>query len=66
MKDEELEDAMRKRDCVYNMWVKRRALRLIVPAKATMKQTIIPSTEANSRKDIEGAQNLLRIARQVI
>ncbi|GJX08461.1 probable amino-acid racemase [Tanacetum coccineum] len=32
---------------------------VIPPDKATMEHTIIPSTEAKSRKDIEGAQNLL-------
>ncbi|GKD91914.1 probable amino-acid racemase [Tanacetum coccineum] len=31
-----------------------------------MEHMIIPSTEAKSRKDIEGAQNLLRIAIQVV
>ena len=31
-----------------------------------MEHTIIPSIEAKSRKDIEGAQNLLRIAIQVL
>ncbi|GJX05005.1 probable amino-acid racemase [Tanacetum coccineum] len=39
---------------------------VILPDKATMEHTIIPSTEAKSRKDIEGAQNLLRIAIHVV
>ncbi|GJR17203.1 probable amino-acid racemase [Tanacetum coccineum] len=39
---------------------------VILPDKATMEHTIIPSTEAKSQKDIEGAQNLLRIAIHVV
>ncbi|GJW95095.1 probable amino-acid racemase [Tanacetum coccineum] len=39
---------------------------VILPDKATMEHTIIPSTKAKSQKDIEGAQNLLRIAIHVV
>ncbi|GJX28949.1 hypothetical protein Tco_0237028 [Tanacetum coccineum] len=44
---------------------KMQGFEVIVPGKATIEHTIIPSTEAKSRKDIGGAQNLLRIAIQV-
>lgn len=37
-----------------------------MPDKATMEHTIIPAIEALNRKDIEGAQNLLRIALLVL
>lgn len=39
---------------------------VVLPDKATMEHTVIPATEAISRKDIEGARNLLRIALQVL
>nr|GEV96617.1 probable amino-acid racemase [Tanacetum cinerariifolium] len=38
---------------------------VILPGKATMKHTIIPSTKGKSRKDVERAQNFWRIAIQV-
>lgn len=38
----------------------------MLPDKATMEHTIIPAIEALNRKDIEGAQNLLRIALLVL
>lgn len=39
---------------------------VILPDKATVEHILIPSIEAMNRKDIEGAQNLLRIALQVL
>lgn len=39
---------------------------VVVPDKATMEHTVIPAIEAIKRNDIEGAQNLLRIALQVL
>lgn len=39
---------------------------VILPDKDTMEHTIIPSIEAMSKKDIEGARNLLRVALQVL
>lgn len=39
---------------------------VILPDRATMEHTVIPATEALSRKDMEGACNLLRIALQVL
>lgn len=38
----------------------------MLPDKATMEHTIIPAIEALDRNDMEGAQNLLRIALQVL
>lgn len=37
-----------------------------MPDKATTEHTIIPALEALNRKDYEGAQNLFRIALQVL
>lgn len=39
---------------------------VVLPDKATMDHTIVPAIEAMDRKDMEGAQNLLRIALQVL
>ncbi|GJW82399.1 probable amino-acid racemase [Tanacetum coccineum] len=50
----------------YQDKLQKEGFEVILPDKATMEHTIIPSTEAKSRKDIEGAQNLLRIAIQVV
>lgn len=38
----------------------------MVPDKATMEHTLVPAMEALKRKDNEGAQNLFRIALQVL
>ena len=38
----------------------------MLPDKATMEHTVIPAIDAISRKDIEGARTLLRIALQVL
>ncbi|KAB5574161.1 hypothetical protein DKX38_001355 [Salix brachista] len=38
----------------------------VLPDKATMEHAVIPAIEAVNRKDMEGAQNLLRIALQVL
>nr|GEW36619.1 probable amino-acid racemase [Tanacetum cinerariifolium] len=50
----------------YQDKLQKEGFEVILPDKATMEHTIIPSTEAKSRKDIEGAQNLLRIAIHVL
>ncbi|PWA94781.1 hypothetical protein CTI12_AA056180 [Artemisia annua] len=50
----------------YQDKLQKEGFEVILPDKATMEHTIIPSIEAKSRKDIEGAQNLLRIAIQVL
>lgn len=39
---------------------------IVLPDKATVERTVIPSIEALNRKDMEGARNLLRIALQVL
>lgn len=39
---------------------------VVLPDKATMEHTVNPAIEAISRKDMEGARNLLRIALQVL
>ncbi|KAJ8536240.1 hypothetical protein K7X08_034641 [Anisodus acutangulus] len=39
---------------------------VVLPDKATMEHAVIPAVEALNRKDIEGAQNLFRIPRQVL
>ncbi|GJR23136.1 hypothetical protein Tco_0971663 [Tanacetum coccineum] len=51
--------------CLSDLTGKMLGFEVIVPGKATMEHTIIPSTEAKSRKYIGGAQNLLRIAIQI-
>lgn len=38
----------------------------VLPDQATMEHIVIPAMEAIQKKDIEGAQNLLRIAIQVL
>lgn len=39
---------------------------VVLPDKATMEHTLVPAMEALKRKDKEGAQNLFRIALQVL
>lgn len=41
-------------------------LEVVLPDKATMEHTVLPAVEALSRKDMEGARTLLRIALQVL
>ncbi|KAI3786030.1 hypothetical protein L1987_45157 [Smallanthus sonchifolius] len=50
----------------YQDELQKEGFEVVLPDKATMEHTIIPAIEAISRKDIEGAQNLLRIALQVL
>ncbi|KVI06018.1 Asp/Glu/hydantoin racemase [Cynara cardunculus var. scolymus] len=50
----------------YHDKLQKEGFEVVMPDKATMEHTIIPSIEAIRRKDIEGAQNLLRIALQVL
>lgn len=38
----------------------------MLPDKATIEHTVIPAVDALNRKDMEGAQNLMRIALQVL
>ncbi|KAI3759645.1 hypothetical protein L6452_07615 [Arctium lappa] len=50
----------------YQDKLQKEGFEVVMPDKATMEHTIIPSIEAIRRKDIEGAQNLLRIALQML
>ncbi|MFS7971077.1 putative aspartate racemase [Helianthus anomalus] len=50
----------------YQDKLQKEGFEVILPDKATMEHAIIPSIEAIRRKDIEGAQNLLRIVLQVL
>nr|GLL21221.1 uncharacterized protein LOC109146948 [Ipomoea trifida] len=50
----------------YQQKLQSEGFEVVVPDKATIEHTIIPAVEALTRKDIEGAQNLFRIALQVL
>lgn len=50
----------------YQEKLQNEGFEVVLPDKATMEHTVIPSMEALKRKDIEGAQNLFRIALQVL
>jgi hypothetical protein len=53
--------------CVYLIYLLYiQGFEVILPDRATMEHTVIPAIEALSRKDMEGACNLLRIALQVL
>lgn len=50
----------------YQEKLQNEGFEVVLPDKATMEHTVIPAIEALSRKDLEGARNLLRIALQVL
>ncbi|KAH9617850.1 hypothetical protein KSS87_005910 [Heliosperma pusillum] len=50
----------------YQDKLQNEGFEVVLPDKATMEHTVIPAIEALDRKDIEGAQNLLRVAVQVL
>lgn len=50
----------------YQEKLQNEGFEVVLPDKATMEHTIIPAIEALDRNDMEGAQNLLRIALQVL
>lgn len=50
----------------YQEELQKEGFEVVLPDKATMEHTVIPSIEAMTRKDIEGARTLLRIALQVL
>ncbi|KAG8388289.1 hypothetical protein BUALT_Bualt02G0110100 [Buddleja alternifolia] len=50
----------------YKEKLENEGFEVILPDKATIEHTLIPAVEALSRKDYEGAQNLFRIALQVL
>lgn len=50
----------------YQQKLQAEGFEVVLPDKATIEHTIIPAVEALGRNDIEGAQNLFRIALQVL
>ncbi|XP_050134174.1 uncharacterized protein LOC126610219 isoform X3 [Malus sylvestris] len=50
----------------YQEKLQSEGFEVVLPDKVTMEYSVIPAIEALNRKDIEGAQNLLRIALQVL
>ncbi|TXG69268.1 hypothetical protein EZV62_004203 [Acer yangbiense] len=50
----------------YQEKLQREGFEVVLPDKATMEHTVIPAIDALKRKDMEGAQNLLRLALQVL
>ncbi|KAL0415324.1 UNVERIFIED_CONTAM: hypothetical protein Slati_3364300 [Sesamum latifolium] len=50
----------------YQEKLENEGFEVILPDKATVEHTVIPAVEALKRKDFEGAQNLFRIALQVL
>lgn len=51
---------------IYQDKLQNEGFEVVMPDKATMEHTIIPAIEALDKKDMEGAQTLLRIALQVL
>ncbi|PIN10132.1 Aspartate racemase [Handroanthus impetiginosus] len=51
---------------MYREKLENEGFEVVMLDKATMEHTIIPALEALSRNDLEGAQNLFRIALQVL
>ncbi|XP_052175712.1 uncharacterized protein LOC127790310 [Diospyros lotus] len=50
----------------YQQKLQNEGFEVVLPDKATMEHTVIPGIEALKRKDMEGAQNLVRISLQVL
>ncbi|GAB4842057.1 hypothetical protein Ancab_012017 [Ancistrocladus abbreviatus] len=50
----------------YQEKLQNEGFEVVLPDKATMEHMVLPAIEALDRKDIEGAQNLMRIALQVL
>ncbi|KAL2243445.1 uncharacterized protein LOC105157533 [Sesamum indicum] len=50
----------------YQEKLENEGFEVVLPDKATVEHTVIPAVEALKRKDFEGAQNLFRIALQVL
>lgn len=51
---------------VFSYYHNAQGFEVVVPDKATMDHILIPAIEAMRRRDMEGAQNLLRIAIQIL
>ncbi|KAL3528846.1 hypothetical protein ACH5RR_008168 [Cinchona calisaya] len=50
----------------YQEKLQNEGFEMVLPDKATLEHTVVPAVEALSRKDTAGAQNLFRIALQVL
>ncbi|KAI4335759.1 hypothetical protein L6164_014370 [Bauhinia variegata] len=50
----------------YREKLQSQGFEVVLPDKATQEQTLVPAMEALNRKDMKGAQNLMRIAIQVL
>ncbi|KAI3868673.1 hypothetical protein MKW92_031623 [Papaver armeniacum] len=50
----------------YQEKLQREGFEVVLPDKRAMEHTVVPAIEALTRKDIEGARNLLRVALQVL
>ncbi|XP_062089810.1 uncharacterized protein LOC133796351 [Humulus lupulus] len=50
----------------YQEKLQNEGFEVVLPDKSTMEHAVVPAMEAISRKDLEGARNLLRIALQVL
>ncbi|CAA0839134.1 aspartate-glutamate racemase family [Striga hermonthica] len=50
----------------YQEKLENEGFEVILPDKATVEHMVIPAVEALNRKDVDGAQNLFRIALQVL
>ncbi|KAK4428031.1 hypothetical protein Salat_1572100 [Sesamum alatum] len=50
----------------YQEKLENEGFEVVMPDKETVEHTVIPAVEALKRKDFEGAQNLFRIALQVL
>ncbi|XWS26969.1 hypothetical protein CRYUN_Cryun26dG0075800 [Craigia yunnanensis] len=50
----------------YQQKLRKQGFEVVLPDKATMEHILIPAIESLNKRDMEGAQNLLRIAIQVL
>ncbi|KDP32375.1 hypothetical protein JCGZ_13300 [Jatropha curcas] len=50
----------------YQEKLQNQGFEVVLPDKATMDHILIPAVEALTRRDIEGARNLLRVAIQIL
>ncbi|KAI3892002.1 hypothetical protein MKW92_013930 [Papaver armeniacum] len=50
----------------YQEKLQNEGFEVVLPDKRAMEHTVVPAIEALTRKDIEGARNLLRVALQVL
>ncbi|KAH6758756.1 aspartate-glutamate racemase family [Perilla frutescens var. frutescens] len=51
---------------IYQQKLEKEGFEVVLLDKATVEHTVIPAVEALNRKDLEGAQNLFKIALQVL